>query len=223
MNYIVTDTDHINDARGVTVVIDVLRAFSTACFVLNNGADSIIPVETLEEAWNLKKTHPEHLLLGERMGKPIDGFDYTNSPACIRPVRFSGKTIIMTTTAGTKGIVRAPTEQIITGSFVNSGAVVSYLRKTHPDTVTFVCTDVGHPGNEDELCANYIISCLEEAPQDFPKIVSQLRKHPNAKGYLITPLAPYSAEDFALCMQIDTFPFVIGATRKGKTLQLRKL
>jgi len=56
MEYILTDINHINQAKGVVVVIDVLRAFTTACLLFQNNATKIIPVESIEDAIHLKKT-----------------------------------------------------------------------------------------------------------------------------------------------------------------------
>ena len=59
-------------ATGLTVIIDVFRAFSTACYVFGNGVERIIPVGNLELAYQLKRQHPEYLLIGERGGEPGD-------------------------------------------------------------------------------------------------------------------------------------------------------
>ena len=86
-------------AQGLAVVIDVFRAFSTACYAVRNGAEQIIPVGDLKLAYQLKKENPSFVLMGERGGKIQPGFDYGNSPAQIEKVSFSGKTIVQTTSA----------------------------------------------------------------------------------------------------------------------------
>ncbi|MFW6029990.1 MAG: 2-phosphosulfolactate phosphatase, partial [Halanaerobiales bacterium] len=73
--------DGAKEARGLAVVIDVFRAFSTAVYLFANGAERIIPVATLETAHYLKSRNPGWILLGERRGKKIEGFDYGNSPS----------------------------------------------------------------------------------------------------------------------------------------------
>ena len=66
-------------ARGIIVVIDVFRAFSTACYVIGKGAEMIIAVGEVETAFKLKEEHPEYILMGERNEIMIPGFDDTNA------------------------------------------------------------------------------------------------------------------------------------------------
>ena len=99
--------DGAKKATGLTVVIDVFRAFTTACFIMNNGASAIYPVGSVSEAFRLKSEIPDSLLVGERNEVIVPGFDYGNSPANIEHIDFSGKNIIHTTSAGTQGIVNA--------------------------------------------------------------------------------------------------------------------
>jgi len=224
MKFIQTDLAHIEQAKGLVVVIDVLRAFSTASYAFHNNAHSILPVETIEEALDLHKKHPDYLLLGERHGKPIEGFAYTNSPAQIESVDFSDRTIIMTTSQGTKGIVQATyADEIITGSFVNGSAIVTYINHQQPSIISFVCTDSSYPDNEDYMCASYIQHALEHTPMDFDKIIAHLRHHPCTDDFLKHPLTEHSQKDFALCMQVDIFPFVIQAKKIDERLHLVKL
>lgn len=81
-------------ARGLTVIIDVFRAFSTAGYAVRNGAVGIIPVGDVDLAYQLKEENPDYVLMGERKGKRLPGFDFGNSPTEIQSVDFAGKTII---------------------------------------------------------------------------------------------------------------------------------
>jgi 2-phosphosulfolactate phosphatase len=115
-------------ARGLTVIIDVFRAFSTACYAISNGASEIIPVGDINRAYQLKAQSADFILIGERGGKIQPGFDYGNSPSQIEAVDFSGKTIVQTTSAGTQGFANATqATELISGSFVNVDAVVDYI------------------------------------------------------------------------------------------------
>ena len=106
------------EAKGLTVIIDVFRAFSTACYVFGNGARRIIPVGDFDTARELKKQNPTFFLIGERGGERPPDFDYGNSPTEIKHVDFTGRTVIQTTSAGTQGIANAwQAKEIITGSF----------------------------------------------------------------------------------------------------------
>ena len=79
-------------ARGLTVVIDVFRAYSLEAYLLHRGAERIIPLADAEEAYKLKESHPEMLLAGERNGKILPGFDFGNSPSQVKDYDFTGKT-----------------------------------------------------------------------------------------------------------------------------------
>ncbi len=146
-------------AEGLTVIIDVFRAFSTACYVFKNRVNKIIPVGKLNTAYSLKEQDNSLILMGERTGKLLPDFDYGNSPALIKDVDFSNEIVVHTTSAGTQGIVNAKNaSQIITASFVNAQAVVNYILKKQPSRVSLVC--MGNAGvetaDEDVLCALYL-------------------------------------------------------------------
>lgn len=104
-------------AKGLTVIIDVFRAFSLECYLYDMGVKLIRPVGTVEEAFSLKNSIQDSILIGERHGIKCDGFDYGNSPSTILKEDVIGKTIAHTTSAGTQGIVNAVcASEIITGS-----------------------------------------------------------------------------------------------------------
>src|SRR5690554_5025852 len=166
-------------ARGLTVIIDVFRAFSTACYIIDNGADRIIPVADIQKAYQLKEENPDFILVGERGGKIQPGFDYGNSPALIKSVDFTGKTVIQTTSAGTQGFINARgAVEIITGSFVNVGAVLKYIKEKKPERLSLVSMGLAgvKPAAEDDFCAEYIRSKLEGKEINFSSMVQQLRK-----------------------------------------------
>jgi len=120
-------------AEGITVIIDVFRSSNTIIECLLQGAESIFPVAGVEEALKIKNTHPGYLLFGERKGSPPVGFDHDNSPAKASGLKLDKRKIILTTSAGTKGIISAKkSKEILVGSFANAGAIINYLRKTNP-------------------------------------------------------------------------------------------
>lgn len=220
---IITSLKNAEGAKGITIVIDVLRAFTTTCYLFANGAKKIISVANLDEAYAIKRSHPAHLLIGERKGiKPSD-FDWGNSPAEIKTVSFKEKTIILTTSAGTQGIHKAiHADEVITGAFVNANAIASYIQKRKPDDVTLLCTDDWYPENEDVMCAKYIMSLLRKRPMDFHKIQTHMKTHPSADGFLRHPMTKWSRKDFNLCMSCDTFDFIVKA-KKGNAIILERI
>ena len=116
------------DATGIAVVIDVFRAFTTAAIALANGAARILMVDDLAKALELRDQGTGHYCIGERHGIKPANFDYGNSPAELLDVRFDGKTLIQTTSNGTRGIVAASAaKRIYAGSFVTAEATIQAI------------------------------------------------------------------------------------------------
>lgn len=204
-------------AEGLTVIIDVFRAFSLECYLYDMGVKAIRPVGTVEEAFALRDRIPEILLVGERHGQKCEGFDFGNSPSTVRPDIVEGKTIIHTTSAGTQGIVNATgAEEIITGSLVNARAVAEYIIEKQPKTVSLVC--MGNAGvrlaAEDELCAEYIKSILDgEEMQDMTQRTLALQKNGGEHFFDKERQHIYPQDDFWMCIRYNRFPFVLRVER----------
>jgi 2-phosphosulfolactate phosphatase len=214
-------------ATGVAVIIDVFRAFSTACYVFANGARTLIPVGDLELAYELKKAHADYVLMGERNERMQAGFDHGNSPTQIETVSFAGRTVIQTTSAGTQGIARArKADQILTGSFVNAQAIVDYIRRAQPQQVSLVAmgTSGTRRSDEDTLCAEYLRNALEGKSNEFDSIVRRLRNCESAAKFF-DPAKDWAPErDFELCLQLNRFSFVLRAEPWDNDLMcLRKI
>ena len=160
----------VNDAEqatGLAVIIDVFRAFTVEPYLINNGAKKLIPVGDMQIAYNYKKKDNNLILIGERNGIILPGFDYGNSPSQIENIDFSGKTIIHTTSCGTQGIVKAiNAKKIITGSLVNAKAIARNINKNKINEISLValCRTGKLPADEDILCAKYIKSLVEDKP-----------------------------------------------------------
>src|SRR3989344_4936842 len=218
---IISSYHDAHQARGLTIVVDVLRAFTTSCFVFKNGASAIIPVSDIELAYKLVKNNPCFVSIGERKGLKLQGFNYGNSPAEIENIDMLDKTVIFTTSAGTQGIVKAiNADTVITGAFVNAQAVVNYIKKQNPEIVSFVITDNRYEDNEDFMYVNYIKSCLEGRPLNFEIIKKNLINHPTAEGFLRKPMTKFSKKDFYLSLALDCFDFVIKAKRDKNQISL---
>ena len=214
-------------ARGLTVIIDVFRAFSTACYAIRNGAREIIPVGEVDLAYQLKEENPDYVLMGERQGEKLPGFDYGNSPADIQTVDFSGKTVIQTTSAGTQGFANAKgADELISGSFVNSEAIVTYIRKKAPGTVSLVCmgTWAVTPNDEDTLCAEYIAGRLNNQHMDKKQIYRRLKESKTARIFFDPAVTWAPQADFDLCLNIGLCDFVLKAEKiENELLALRPI
>lgn len=99
--------DGAKEATGVAVIIDVFRAFTVEAYLMSNGADKIIPVGDMQIAYDFKAINPDVILIGERHGKILPGFDYGNSPAQLENIDLNNKIVVHTTSAGTQGIANA--------------------------------------------------------------------------------------------------------------------
>ena len=200
-------------AKGLTVIIDVFRAFSLECYLYDMDVKQIRPVGTIEEAFSLRSRIPNSVLIGERHGKKCDGFDYGNSPSSILKKDVVGKTVIHTTSAGTQGIVNAVhASEIITGSLVNARAVAEYIIAKQPQEVSLVCMGNGgvKPAPEDELCAEYIKSILEGREfTDFEQKVNSLKDNGGEHFFDKSRQNIFPEADFYMCIEYDKFPFVI--------------
>ena len=116
----------------------------------------IIATAEVAEAFLLKKKYKNSVLVGERDEKKIQGFDFGNSPTEIIKADLSGKTVIHTTTAGTQGLINAvQADVVLTGSFVNAGAIVKYIKSVNPEHVSLVAMGYRaiNSAEEDLLCA----------------------------------------------------------------------
>lgn len=204
-------------AEGLTVIIDVFRAFSLECYLYDMGVKEIRPIGTVEEAFALRNRIPESLLVGERHGQMCEGFDFGNSPSTVLPEAVRGKTIIHTTSAGTQGIVNATgADEIITGSLVNARAVAEYIIEKKPAKVSLICMgNAGiRPAAEDELCAEYIKSILDgEELQGMPQRMFALQKNGGEHFFDKERQHIYPQDDFWMCLRYNRFPFVIKVER----------
>lgn len=218
--------DGARQARGLTVIIDVFRAFTVACYVFRNGAEKIIPVQNVESALKLHKDNPGYILTGERFEKKVPGFDFGNSPTQIEKVDFTGKTVVQTTSAGTWGLVNAKKASLlITGSFVNADAIIRYINSINTENISLVAMGYSgkQPADEDLFCAEYIKNSLEGKKTDFAFMVKKLKTGSGKRFFKSENKKHSPPNDFYLCTQKGIFDFIIKAERdrQGK-IELRK-
>ena len=213
-------------ATGLAVIIDVFRAFSTVCYAIDRGAGPVYPVGSIEDAFLMKNTFPGALLVGERNERKPDGFDFGNSPSHILEADIKGKTIVHTTSSGTQGIVNARNaDQIITGSFVNAGAIVRYIRKTKPQNVSLVCMGYAclYPTDEDTFCAEYIRNELLGRPSPWENMQEVIRHGTGARFFEPESQAWAPSSDYDLCLQRNIFDFVLKAEKGNGNFVLKKI
>lgn len=213
-------------AEGLTVIIDVFRAFSTACYAFDLGAEKIIPVALIDEAFRLKEKNPDYILMGERNEIKPQGFDFGNSPWQLNATGLAGKTIVHTTSSGTQGIAAATNaSEILTGSFVNAGAIVNYIRSRNPSQVSLVCMGYAceYPTDEDTLCAEYLHNRLQGLPACFNKFADIIRTGSGKRFFELSGQEWAPQQDFDLCLNLDRFNFVLKVEHDDSGTYLSRL
>ena len=209
----------------VCVVFDVLRATSTFITALHNGAAAVIPVSEIAEALEIKRKRPGVMTGGERHGLKIraDGyeFDFGNSPREYTPDKVRGKTIVSTTTNGTRALrACAHAKSVLAGSFLNLETTAKFLRGAHFQNLIIVCAgtkertaleDVSAAG---ALCENLIaggpnavlsdsallaVSAFEQGKANFANFIG---KSENATRLLEIPEL---RDDVSFCLRRDVF------------------
>ena len=219
--------DGAKEARGLTVIIDVFRAFSLEAYLFSQGAKIIYPIGSIDNALKIKKEHPEYLSFGEREGAKVEGFDYGNSPSSVKGQDLTNKVIIHTTSAGTQGIVNASSaSEIITGSLVNAKAIASYIKEKNPTDVSLVCMGwkCERDTAEDTLCAEYIKSLLENKPLvNIEKLALNLKELEGKKFFNPTLQDKFPEEDFWMCTKVNIFDFVIRCDNENNMLINHKI
>lgn len=154
---------HLHDIReSIVVVIDIFRATSSICYGIESGAKAIIPVESIESCKSYQGSN--FLLAAERNGEVVHGFDFGNSPFAYSPEKVKGKTIVLTTTNGTRAIHAAQEAHTIAiGSFLNLDVLCSWL-KTENRSICLLCSGwKGKTNLEDTLFAGAIVDRLQNA------------------------------------------------------------
>lgn len=148
----------------IVVIIDILRATSTIAAALYNGAKSVIPVDSVAGCIKLGK-QMEVITAGERDGKIAEGLQYGNTPLQYTPDFIKGKTLVLTTTNGTKLLhiaLAANANSIITGSFCNISSVCDYLVKKKSNVMLACAAWKNRVNIEDTLFAGAVINRIKQ-------------------------------------------------------------
>ena len=205
------------EASGAVIVIDVLRAFTTAAVAFSRGAAEIVLVSTVEEAFALRKHDPHALLMGEVDFLPIEGFDLPNSPSTLSEMDLTSRRLIQRTTAGTQGATRSVVaEPLLVASLCVARATADYVHKLNPTVVTFIETGVrnGNSGEEDIACADYIIGLLNGTVPTHAEIEQRVRGASAAQKFEGEKDSVFPAADLEECLKVDCFDFAMVAKRQ---------
>jgi 2-phosphosulfolactate phosphatase len=211
-------------AQGVTIIIDVFRAFTSTPLFFHLGAQKVVLVSNPDEAFSLKSNHDDIVLAGEVDEQLIPGFDLGNSPSELikKPKGFlNGKMVVQRTTAGVTGVISAlgQAELVILGSFVMAKAISRYILSQNPlpDIVTIVA--IGSRGvnkaPEDEGCADYLEHLLIGRHYDHLKTLKNIIFNESAQKFIRGDKIYLPREDPIFCLQRDLFDFVLIAGKEN--------
>jgi len=157
----------LGDTNGrLVLIVDVLRASTTVATALGNGAKTVIPVEGADEVISRSKEfHRSQILLaGEQKMHPIVGFDLGNSPQSFTPEAVEGKTILITTTNGTRALLGVQgARDIVIASYVNFTAVLAMMRVAASSNTDIAIICAGEEGSftlEDAACAGRYVRAI---------------------------------------------------------------
>ena len=149
--------------NSIVVIIDILRATSTIATALYNGAKSIIPVDSVADCIKLGK-QMDVITAGERDGQIAEGLQYGNTPSQYTSEFVNGKTLVLTTTNGTRLLhmaLAANAKEIITGAFCNISSVCDYLVKQNSNVVLACAAWKSKVNLEDMLFAGAVINRIK--------------------------------------------------------------
>ncbi len=207
--------DTCADATGTVIVIDVLRAFTTAAFAFAAGAEAIAVVGGVEEAFSLHDEHPDWLIMGEKGGLPIEGFDFGNSPAAFLNQDLSGRCLIQRTSSGTQGVVRSENAAwVLTSSLCCARATVEQIARLRPERVTMVITGshVGGLGDEDLACADYLEALMRGRSVDVQQVIERVRASRAGQRFADPEQPQFSAVDLECAVDVNRFTFAMAVT-----------
>ena len=220
------------------VVFDILRATTTMVTALANGAKAIIPVAEISEALAIRQRQPAVLLAGERDGLRIRAaqtgstdFDLGNSPREFTPERVAGRTVVMTTTNGTRALrACAKARSVLIGSFLNLSATAKWIQRLEPPDLLIVCSGtVDQSAYEDVLAAGafcdgiwagYSAGKVADSAQ-IARQIYQLAQNDllgamrlSRNGRRLSAI-PELAGDVPICVQRDTTDLVAELSQEG--------
>ena len=207
--------------NATAIVIDVLRASSTMTTALAHGAACVIPVADLDDARHRAAALGASVLLaGERGSDPPPGFDLGNSPLEFTRDRVAARTIVMTTSNGTRALTAAREAAALgVAAFVNASAAAAWVERQNRDVVLICSGELGRPSLEDQVCAGWLAGLLEKGGALLTPAAAEARAlaagyagdlgrlaadAPHARGLI----AKGRADDVAACLTLDVFPVV---------------
>jgi 2-phosphosulfolactate phosphatase len=212
----------------VGVVVDVLRSGTSMAAALRNGARTIVPAASTEDAMRIMNSlgRDQVLLSGERSGVQIEGFDLGNSPAEFTTAAIGGRTIVMTTSNGTRALMPMVGARVVyICALVNLAAVAEQLEAADGNPLIVCAGREGQVSVEDALCAGLLVQAVLNRVNEQPKLpelgdgavaaLALAREHSPVTAEFLDDTAAGKAlksvghgDDIEFCARVDSIPEV---------------
>jgi 2-phosphosulfolactate phosphatase len=216
--------EHCGEEDDTVVVIDVLRAFTTAAVAFSRGVKEIILADSVEKLFQLANQFPQALTIGEINGIPIEGVNYGNSPSRLINQHLYGRSLIQRTTTGTQGIMRSTNARtILAASLCCAGATARAINKLKPQSLTFVESGVMEDGwgDEDSACADFIEALVKGKSMDHSLLVKRVAESKSGRHYKNWNDPVFPRMDALIATDIDCCDFAMRVYPIGENYCLR--
>jgi 2-phosphosulfolactate phosphatase len=213
----------LDGVDGAVVVVDVIRAFTTAAYAFGSGAAEIYLVGDVREALAFKAAHPGSIALGENRGLRPAGFDYPNSPAMVSRLDLAGRTLVQRTSAGTRGVVAAKhADRLWAASLACASATARAVNEAGLGEPTYVITGrfEDSSGADDEMTAELIERARIGRPLDAAATSTALLATNEAAKTLALGPDHCDPADIELAATVDRFDFAMEVERTPLGLRL---
>ena len=215
-----TGIEGARHARGIAVVIDVIRSFTVSAYALVGGARECRLVKTIEEARAMASTLPGSLISAEENTLPIDGIPISNSPTQITKAGLKGRVLVQRSSAGTQVAAAVqPGVDIFAGSLVVARATVQACLLRHPSHLTLIAS-ADHP--EDHACASYMEAIIRGETPDLEALLRPLKDSERYARAMSGTWPGFPPTDVELALIPDRFNFAMPVTHQPGYLSLTR-
>jgi len=218
----------LDGVRGPVVVIDVLRAFTTAAYAFGAGAEAIYLVASVEEALDFKSQHAGSLAMGEDHGRRPTGFDFSNSPVTVAQSDLQGRTIVQRTSAGTQGVIGATgADRLWAASLVCASATAAAVTAADIGDPSYVITGCfadspDTTGDDDRITADLIERVRVGQDLQRAEAVVELLQTYEARRTLALGAEHADPLDLHYAAQVDAFDFAMEAVVDDRGIRLER-
>ena len=208
----------VGDVTGPVVVVDVLRAFTSAAYAFAAGAGSIHLAATVDDALAYKAAHPGVLAMGEEGGRRQVGFDFSNSPVEVANADLRGRHLVQRTSAGVQGVLAARSaERVWCASLVCASATAAAVVSAGLGVPTYVVTGrlpdaAEHSGSDDLFTAELIERARVGLPLDAAATAEAVATSEEAAHTMALGPPHVDPDDVAYATRVDLFAFAMEVT-----------